>query len=151
MEAALKEARNCGIDVPIGCVIVRNGEIIARGRNVRETNNDPLGHAELIALRQAASALGSWRLNGCAVYCTLEPCPMCAEAILQARVSKLIFGAYDNIYGAVGSAFNLYTKDRTFPLPDVLGGIAEEECKQLVQEFFRQRRAEKQNGGRCIK
>ncbi|HEY9789569.1 MAG TPA: nucleoside deaminase [Candidatus Obscuribacterales bacterium] len=142
MNLALEEARGCGDDVPIGCIIVKDGQIIARGANQRERRQDPIGHAELIALRQAAEHLGKWRLDGCIIYCTLEPCPMCAEAILQSRVSEVVFGAYDQMYGAMGSAFNLYVKGRPFPLPEVRGGIMQQECRKLVQDFFKRRRAE---------
>jgi tRNA(adenine34) deaminase len=140
MKMALAEARQCGDDVPIGCLIVKDGEILARTQNQRERTNDPCGHAEILALREAAARLGTWRMEGCTLYCTLEPCPMCAEAILQARTSRLVFGAFDLMYGAVGSAFDLYTRNRTFPLPEVLGGVLEEPCRQLVRQFFKQRR-----------
>jgi tRNA(adenine34) deaminase len=142
MNMALDEARNCGDDVPVGCVVVLDGNVIARGRNQREREQDPCGHAEIVALTAAAKHLGKWRLQGCTVYCTLEPCPMCAEAILQARVSKVVFGAYDQLYGAMGSAFNLYVPGRPFPLPEVVGGILEETCRLLVKDFFKRRRAE---------
>lgn len=141
---ALSEARLCRQDVPIGCLIVKDGEVIARGRNQREQAQDPVGHAEIVAIRQASSLLGRWRLHDCTLYCTLEPCPMCAEAILQSRIARLVFGAFDPSYGAVTSAFNLYVKGRPFPLPEVKGGVLQPECQALIQEFFRRRRAENQ-------
>lgn len=139
MSAALRQARKCSIDVPVGSVVVKDGVIVGNGFNRREVDGDPAGHAELIALRQAAQALGTWRLHGCIVYTTLEPCPMCAEAIIQSRVWRLVFGAYDPMSGACGSAFNLFVPGRIFPIPEVIGGLREEDCKSLLVDFFRQR------------
>lgn len=141
MELALDEARNCGDDVPVGCIILKDGKVLARGRNQREAQADPTGHAEIIAMREAAKILGTWRLHGTILICTLEPCPMCAEAIIQSRVGKLVYGAPDLVYGAVGSAFNLFAKGRTFPIPEVVGGIMEDESRELLKEFFRRQRA----------
>ncbi|MGH9549166.1 MAG: nucleoside deaminase [Terriglobales bacterium] len=134
---ALAEARKVRHDLPIGCVVVLNGEIIGRGRNMREETNDPAAHAEIVALRDAAKQVGNWRLSGCTLYTTLEPCPMCAEALLQARVSRLVFGAYDLKSGAAGSAFNLFTTGRIYPIPEIIGGICESECEQLLVQFFK--------------
>ncbi len=139
MSLALKEASQCGPDVPVGSVIVLNGRIVGRGRNRREVDSDPTGHAEIIALRQAAQVVADWRLSGTTVYTTLEPCPMCAEAVIQARVSRLVFGAYDVASGACGSAFNLFVPGRIFPIPEVLGGVREDDCRNLMVEFFRNR------------
>ncbi len=139
LRAALAEAGKSGIDVPVGAVIIKDGEIIARGHNQRESSADPTAHAEIVALRQAAKVLGTWRLDGTSLYSTLEPCPMCAEAILQARVSRLVFGAYDIHSGAAGSAFNLFCKGRIYPLPEIIGGICEEECQSLLIRFFREK------------
>lgn len=143
MELALALAESSGQDVPVGAVVVRAGELtpIGHGHNKRELLKDPSAHAEIVAMREAAQVLGSWRLQGTILVCTLEPCPMCAEAILQARVPTLIYGARDLVYGAVGSAFNLYTSARTFPLPQVIGGILEEDCRQLLQDYFKEQRA----------
>lgn len=138
MEAALTEARaalDAG-ELPVGCVIVRSGEIIARGRNVREALRDPTGHAEITAIRAAAEALGDWRLNECDMYVTLEPCPMCAGAISQARVGRLFFGAYDPAQGCAGSIYRI-PEDPAFPhFCRCEGGIMENECRTLLDEFF---------------
>lgn len=123
-------------DIPVGAVIVENGKLVCTGQNRKELLNDVTAHAEIVALRQAASIKGTWRLTGTVLYTTLEPCPMCAEAIIQSRVSKVVFGAYDPLSGALGSAFNLYTGKRIYPIPEVLGGILESECSELLKQFF---------------
>ena len=145
MEEALSEARQCGDDVPVGALVLKDGRVIARGRNMREAAGDPTGHAEIIAMREAARVLGSWRLDGTTLVCTLEPCPMCAEALIQARVARLIYGAHDTVYGAVGSAFNLFVEGRTFPIPKVIGGIREEESRLMLKEFFKRLREKKES------
>ncbi len=99
-----------------------------------------VAHAEIQVIREAARKLGSWRLDGLTIYTTLEPCPMCAEAILQSRISRVVFGAYDQISGALGSAFNLYGGKRLYPIPEVTCGVLEEECAQALKEFFRERK-----------
>ncbi len=123
-------------DIPVGAVIVENSKLICAGQNRKELLNDVTGHAEIVALRQAAAIKGTWRLTGMTLYTTLEPCPMCAEAIIQSRISKVVFGAYDPLSGALGSAFNLYTGKRIYPIPEVLGGILEAECSDLLKQFF---------------
>ncbi|MBP9093816.1 nucleoside deaminase [bacterium] len=123
-------------DIPVGAVIVENGQLICTGQNRKELLNDATAHAEIVALRQATTIKGTWRLAGTVLYTTLEPCPMCAEAIIQSRVSKVVFGAYDPLSGALGSAFNLYTGKRIYPIPEVLGGILEAECSDLLKQFF---------------
>lgn len=140
MRLAIAQAGFCTKDVPVGAVIVKNDLVIATGFNQREEKSDPLGHAELAAIARAAKELGAWRLSGCTIICTLEPCPMCAEAIIQARMERLIFGAYDPISGAAGSAFNLFANRRALPAPEVIAGILEEECSVLLQEFFSMQR-----------
>jgi len=140
MEIALNEARLSGEDVPVGCVLVRDNELIAKGNNQKEKTQDPTDHAEIVAIRRACSMQKSWRLDGTTLYTTLEPCPICAETIMQARVSRLVFGAYDENSGAVGSKFNLFVPGRPYPVPAVTGGIMKEECQKLLQDFFRQRR-----------
>jgi tRNA(adenine34) deaminase len=140
MHLALNEARQSGDDVPVGALVLKAGKVLGLGRNKRAALNDPSAHAEIIAMREACAALGSWRLDGATLVCTLEPCPMCAEAILQARVSILVFGARDLVYGATGSAFNLYCPGRTFPLPEVVSGVLEHECQTLLKDYFRAQR-----------
>lgn len=140
MRLALEQAACCGADVPVGAIIVKDDQIIAAGFNQRETLKDPLGHAELLAIKIAAAKLDSWRLLGCTLICSLEPCPMCAEAIIQTRMKSVIFGAYDPVSGAAGSAFNLFAKRKSLPTPEVIAGILEEECSHVLQEFFRDKR-----------
>ncbi len=140
MELALKEAREPSTDVPVGCIIVIDDTIVARGFNRREITNDPTAHAEILCIREAAASLKRWRLDGATLYCTLEPCPMCAEAIIQSRISRIVFGAYDPISGAAGSAFNLFVKGRALPVPEVVGGILEDRCRNVLLEFFHDRR-----------
>ena len=142
MQVALREAGNCDLDVPVGALLVdeSTGTIVSRGFNQREALNDPLGHAELIALREAARVLGRWRLQELTLVCTLEPCPMCAEAIIQSRVKKVIFGAFDPVSGAAGTVFNLFANRKSLPVPEVIGGILEKECSSGLSEFFSARR-----------
>lgn len=140
MEKALAAASQCLGDVPVGCLVVKDGAILGSGFNQREQLQDPTAHAEILAIREAARALGSWRLDGCTLYATLEPCAMCAEAIIQARMARVVFGAYEAQTGACGSRFNLFEPGRSLPIPEVLGGICEEECRALIQEFFRLKR-----------
>ncbi len=139
MNLALEQAHLSGDDVPVGCVIVVDSEIISAGHNERESAGDPTAHAEIVAIRAAAKKLGSWRLAGATLYTTLEPCPMCAEAIIQSRVSKVIFGAYDNVSGALGSKFNLFCAGRIYPIPEVLGGVEEEACRKVLVDYFANR------------
>jgi tRNA(adenine34) deaminase len=140
MSSAIEIATASSIDVPIGCVIAHDGKQIAAASNMREAENDPAGHAEIVALRQAANVLNNWRLLDCTVYVTLEPCAMCAEAMIQSRVKRIVFGAYDQIAGAAGSRFNLFAQREGVPVPEITGGICEDRCRQLIQDFFRQRR-----------
>jgi tRNA(adenine34) deaminase len=138
MQQALIAARLAlPVDVPVGAVIVHEGQIIAQACNRREIDQNPVGHAEILALQAAASHLKQWRLNEVTLYVTLEPCPMCASAIMQARVGQVIFGAYDPIMGACGSQYSLLPPTGEIP---VLGGIQEEACSKLLREFFRQAR-----------
>jgi len=130
-------------DIPIAAVLVQDGELLAKSKNRKEELRDPTAHAEILVIREATRKLGTWRLDGTVLYTTLEPCPMCAEAILQARVGKVVFGAYDQLSGALGSAFNLYAAKRIYPLPEVVGGVLEDECSQLLKEFFRERKQPK--------
>lgn len=137
MRAALalaEEAAGAG-EVPVGCVIVRRGVIVGRGRNRREEKRSALSHAEPEAIAQANAVLGSWRLDGCELYVTLEPCPMCAGAILNARISRVFFGARDRTMGACGGVLNLFMED--FPnRPALVGGVLEKECGEVLSRFF---------------
>ncbi len=140
---ALEEARSVGAsgDVPIGAVVVGpDGAVLGRGRNVREEESDPTGHAEVVALRAAGTALGSWRLEGCSLVVTLEPCAMCAGAAVLARVDRVVFGAWDPKAGACGSVWDLPRDRRALHRPEVVGGVLEEECAALLVDFFGERR-----------
>ena len=144
MATALDEARAALAtgDVPIGAVVLSpEGAVIGRGRNVREADADPTGHAEVVALREAARARGEWRLDGCSLVVTLEPCTMCAGAIVLARVARLVFGAFDEKAGAVGSLWDVVRDRRLNHRPEVLAGVAEAECAGLLADFFQGQRA----------
>lgn len=123
-------------DVPVGCVIVKDGEIVGRGRNRREANADATAHAEVEAIRDACARLGSWRLHGCALYVTLEPCPMCAGAVINARIAQIYFGAREGKSGCCGSILNLFCEPFNHH-PRVYGGVLEAECRGLLEDFFR--------------
>ncbi len=140
MKLALDEARKSleWGDVPVGAVVVHNGKVIGAGYNTRERDNNPLGHAEINAIISASYNLGKWRLDDCEIYVTLEPCPMCAGAILQAKLKKVVFGAYDEKSGAVGSKFNLYYDFKHTHNVLFTGGVMENECLELLQTFFRE-------------
>ena len=143
MQAALVEARSALStgDVPVGALVVDEaGEVIGRGRNVRERDHDPTGHAEVVAIRQAAAARGSWRLDGCTLVVTLEPCTMCAGAIVLSRLSRLVFGAYDDKAGAVGSLWDVVRDRRLNHRPEVLSGVLGNESTALLDEFFAEQR-----------
>ena len=137
MDEALALAREAAAEgeVPVGCVIVRNGEIVGRGRNRRETAKTALGHAEIEAIADANARLGGWRLWDCTLYVTLEPCPMCAGAIINARIPRIVYGASDAKCGATGSVCDLFTMDFNHR-PEVTRGIREEEAAALLTEFF---------------
>ena len=143
MRAALDlaaEATDWG-DVPIGALVLSaDGEVIGVGSNVRERDGDPTGHAEMVALRAAATAVGEWRLSGCTLVVTLEPCTMCAGALVLARVERLVFGAYDDKAGAVGSLWDVVRDRRLNHRPEVIGGVLAEESTALLDEFFRTHR-----------
>jgi tRNA(adenine34) deaminase len=129
-------------DVPIGAVIVYENQIIGRAYNQREQLQDPTAHAEIIALTQAAAFLESWRLHGCTIYVTLEPCPMCAGALVLARVDRLVYGCDDPKTGAVKSLYNIVTDERLNHTVNVTSGVLAEECSGLLQQFFQRRRIE---------
>ncbi|MBO2533575.1 tRNA-adenosine deaminase [Planifilum fulgidum] len=148
MREALEEARKAAEigEVPIGAVIVRNGEIVGRGHNRRETDRDPTAHAEMIAIREAAGRLGGWRLIGCSLYVTLEPCPMCAGAILQSRIERVVFGASDPKGGCAGTLMNLLADGRFNHQAEVVSGVLAEEGGSLLTGFFRKLRGESRKG-----
>src|SRR4051794_12756931 len=143
MEEALglaEEAARLG-EVPVGALAVHQGKVVGRGHNRRELDRDPFAHAELLALRQAAGALGAWRLSGVTLYVTLEPCAMCAGAMVQSRVARLVFGAADPKAGAVGSLYNLVEEPRHNHRVIVEAGLLAEECGRVLVDFFRALRA----------
>ncbi len=142
MRLALREAARAleHDDVPIGAVVVREGEVVGSGHNEREVRADPTAHAEMIALREAARALGSWRVLDAVMYVTLEPCPMCAGAIVLARIPRVIFGALDPKGGAAGSVLDVLAEPRLNHRPTVQGGLLAGECAELLQAFFAPRR-----------
>ena len=131
-------------EVPVGAVIVYRGAVIAKSYNLRETKKSPLAHAEILAIAKAARKLGGWRLTGCSIYVTLEPCPMCAGAIINARIDEVIFGAYDPKGGACGSLYNL-TEGSLNHTPKVTGGIMAKEASALLKQYFRNKRSEGSN------
>ena len=128
-------------DVPVGAVIVKNGEVIGKGYNRREKDNDPTAHAEVMAIKEAAKALGSWHLDDCELYVTLEPCPMCTGAIINSRIKKVVFGAFEPKSGSCSSdsVANLFALGYNHT-PEVYGGICEKDCAKLITEFFKEKR-----------
>ena len=141
MRQALILAKKASVngEVPVGAIVVKNGKVIASACNFRENGKDATAHAEIMAIRAACKAVGSWRLSGCDLYVTLEPCPMCAGAIINARVDRVFYGAKDARGGAFGSIMDL----RSYPLfskPHVVGGVCECECREVLQEFFEKKR-----------
>jgi tRNA(adenine34) deaminase len=145
MRAALRAAQIAeeNGDVPIGAIIVYQGRIIARAYNQREQLNDPTAHAEIIALTQAAAELESWRLHGCTLYVTLEPCPMCAGALVLGRLDRLVYGCSDPKAGACESLYNIVQDDRLNHRLEMTTGVLQDECSQLLSRFFKQRRRKK--------
>ncbi|MBD2863569.1 tRNA adenosine(34) deaminase TadA [Paenibacillus oceani] len=139
MEEAIKEAKKAEElkEVPIGAVIVKEGRIIARGHNLRETTHDPTAHAEMIAIREASEVLGAWRLLDCTLYVTLEPCPMCAGAIVQARVKTVVYGTPDPKAGCAGTLMNLLQEERFNHRTELVDGVLRERCAGLLTDFFR--------------
>jgi tRNA(adenine34) deaminase len=142
MAEALAEARKAAAEgeVPIGAVVVHESRIVGRGRNARETRRDPTAHAEVLALQEAARALGRWRLTGATVYATLEPCPMCAGALVNARVDRLVYAVPDPKAGAAGTLFDIVRDGRLNHRIEVTAGVLARECGELLTEFFRVRR-----------
>ncbi|GIP40919.1 tRNA-specific adenosine deaminase [Paenibacillus sp. J31TS4] len=139
MREAIREAKKAEAigEVPIGAVLVRDGEIIGRGHNLRETGHDPTAHAEMIAIREASQRIGAWRQLNTTLYVTLEPCPMCAGAIVQARIPLVVYGAPDPKAGCAGTLMNLLQEDRFNHRVDIVSGVLREECGALLSDFFR--------------
>lgn len=142
MEMALEEARQAAREgeIPVGAVLVREGRVVARNHNRREQDRDATAHAEVLVLREACRQLGRWRLSDTALYVTLEPCPMCAGAIWNARVGRLVYGAWDSAAGACGSQFNLPAHPSLNFRTQVTAGVMEEECRKILQDFLKARR-----------
>jgi len=142
MRRALDEARRAPAhgDVPVGCVVVRDGAMVAAARNERELRQDPTAHAEVLAIRDSSIALGGWRLVGCTVYVTLEPCPMCAGALLQARPERVVYGAPEPVSGAAGSVVDIFRDPRLPTRIPVEGGVLAVEAADLLRAFFAERR-----------
>ena len=137
---AVEAAATSG-DVPVGAVLIDDaGNVVARGNNIREATGDPTGHAEIVAIRAAAEALGTWRLDGLTLVVTLEPCVMCAGAIVAARIAKVVFGSWDARVGAAGSLYDLLRDGRLGTPVEVIGGVLESECSQLLTQFFEAKR-----------
>ncbi|WP_129600675.1 tRNA adenosine(34) deaminase TadA [Anaerophilus nitritogenes] len=145
MREALREAKKAMEleEVPIGAVIVKDGQIIARAHNLRETFKDPIAHAEILAIQKAAKFLGGWRLSGCDLYVTVEPCPMCAGAIILSRIDTLVIGTMDPKGGGAGSLFNIPEDNRLNHQTKVIRGILKNECAQLMKDFFKYLRNKK--------
>ncbi|BBH23297.1 tRNA-specific adenosine deaminase [Paenibacillus baekrokdamisoli] len=139
-----KKAEQLG-EVPIGAVVVRNGEVIGRGHNLRETLLDPTAHAEMVAIREASQYLGAWRLLDCTLYVTLEPCPMCAGALVQGRIQKVVFGTTDPKAGCAGTLMNLLQEPRFNHETELVSGLLQEECAALLTQFFRRLRGRSSN------
>ena len=147
MRFALQEARLAAAEgeIPVGAVLVRDGQEICRAHNLRENQHDPTAHAEILCMRRGAEKLGTWRLRGCTLYVTLEPCPMCAGAIVQARPGRIVFGATDERMGAVGGALSLFELPGVNHRPWVRRGVMAQEAKTLLADFFAARRGAKEN------
>lgn len=145
MSAALEEAKKAAAmgEVPIGAVIVKDGEIIAGAHNMTETSKDPTAHAEILAIRKAAEKLGGWRLPGCRMFVTAEPCSMCAGAIVLSRIEKLYIGTMDPKAGACGSVFNIPQEQRLNHFTEIETGLMQEECSRIMKDFFKQLRKKK--------
>lgn len=145
MKSALKEAEKSydKEEIPVGAVIVKDGKIIARGHNLKETKNDTTNHAEIIAIRKASKKLKSWRLRGCTMYVTLEPCTMCAGALIQARLDKVVIGTMDEKTGACGSVLNVLEDYKFNHKVEIEKGVMERDCKEILQQFFKELRGKK--------
>ena len=151
MEEALKEAKKAAAmgEIPIGAVIVKDGEIIGRGHNETETGCDPTAHAEIVAIRQAAKRLGGWKLPGCSMYVTIEPCSMCAGAIVWSRIEKLYIGSMDPKAGACGSVFNIPQEKKLNHFVEIETGVMQAECSGIIRDFFKQLRKNINEKSQC--
>ncbi len=139
--AGKKAEKSASLDeVPVGAIIVKNNKVIARGHNLREKSNDPTSHAEINAIRKACKKLGSWRLEDCTIYVTIEPCSMCAGTLLWTRIKKIVYGAPDLKGGALASSFNLFDVKNINHHPEIVGGILQEECGRMMSNFFKEKR-----------
>ena len=147
MKVALEEAQLAADkgEVPVGAVVIHEGALIAKSHNLRELNKDPLAHAELLAIADAARLLGRWRLIECTLYVTLEPCPMCAGAIVNSRLDRIVYGASDPRAGACGTIFNIVEDERLNHRPEVVRGILQEPCSQILSKFFKDLRAKRKD------
>lgn len=147
MKAAIAEAKKAALrdEVPVGAVIVKDGKIVARAHNLKEQKNCANFHAETVAIERACKKLGNWYLEGCELYVTLEPCPMCCGAVINARVERVCFGAYDPKAGAVVSLYTLLSDPRLNHTAEVKGGVLETECAALLADFFKRKREEKKS------
>ena len=139
---ALEEAKLAELEdeVPVGCVIVKDDKVIAKAHNLRETNHDPLGHAETLAIKKASEVLNDWQLVNCELYVTVEPCIMCAGAIIQSRISKVIYGAPDLKGGAFGSSINVLDAQSINHRPEIVKGVLEKECVEIIKNYFKSKR-----------
>ena len=148
MLEAIKEAKKAELldEVPIGCVIVKDNKIISRGHNIRESKNNPVGHAEIIAITKASKKLNSWRLNDCELYVTIEPCIMCSGAIIQSRIKAVYYGAKDYKGGAFGSSIDVLKAENINHHPEIVGGVLEKECSELISRYFKNKREKNKLG-----
>ena len=142
MQLALTQAQNAQSldEVPIGAVVVYQGEVVSAACNLRESTNDPAGHAEFLAMKQASEKLGAWRLSGCTVYVTVEPCIMCAGLMHQARIDRCVYGAPDPKAGALGTLYSVHSDERLNHVFEVTPGVCQDECASLISEFFAHKR-----------
>lgn len=142
MRIAIKEAQKAVIldEVPVGAIVVKDDKIIARGHNLRERSNDPTSHAEINAIRKASKKLNSWRLEGTTIYVTVEPCSMCAGAILQSRIGRIVYGTTDPKGGAIESSLELFKAKNINHHPEIIGGVLKEECSYIISNYFKSKR-----------
>ena len=142
MKKAIKQAQKAALidEVPVGAVIVKNGKIIASAYNARESKKDALGHAEINAIKKANKKLDAWRLDGCIIYVTVEPCIMCAGALIQARVDKIVYGTEDFKGGAFGSSINILEAKNINHHPEIIAGVLKEECAEIIKNYFKAKR-----------